>query len=287
MRPFKDTIFESYFSNPYYKSKDTYKDTNGKGILERFVDAMGQYLDTFSGYDTQIYRGNGITKDIDNFLDCIDIGTMDNPGKSDNVFLNFLWDYFGRIPYGYAVIYYGAHFTKKEINQYIQDSLNLRKIPGTLYRDLIKYCIPLYKIRGTNRFYKVLGRLYDVDIDIKIENLPEPVSQTMLVANNWEIQHDVLDITYDKLSQVSGDPLYDYAQLCNNCTEVTLTVSMEPNNYNKMLSFEGGGAEGLSNMRKTWGTLIEHFYPVNVKLYGDGDDEIPFDIGVIVEQKTP
>ena len=84
-KSFKDYIFTHLF--PYeYKVEDTYKDINGKGILERFIDICSEYFD------------KEVIPEIDNFTDIIDID------KTPGIFLNYIWEYFGYIPYAYGVL---------------------------------------------------------------------------------------------------------------------------------------------------------------------------------------
>ena len=52
---FRDYIFSNLFDH-YYKSNDTYQDSEGKGIFERFIDVCSGYFDT------------EVMPDIDNFM---------------------------------------------------------------------------------------------------------------------------------------------------------------------------------------------------------------------------
>lgn len=73
-KSFKQWVFPNLFP-AYYKDYDTYKDKNGKGILERFIEVCSNYLDT------------DIIPDIDNFMDILDVDV------TPDIFLN----YFGNI----------------------------------------------------------------------------------------------------------------------------------------------------------------------------------------------
>ena len=63
-----------------FKEQDTYK-VDGKGILERFLEICGNYFQ------------EDITKDIDNILDIIDID------KTQQRYLNYLWEFLGALPF--------------------------------------------------------------------------------------------------------------------------------------------------------------------------------------------
>lgn len=127
---FKQYVFRNLFPY-YYRDYDTYKDQEGKGILERFIEICSEYLD------------NNIVPDIDNILDIIDID------KCQELYLNYIWEFLGEPPYA---------------NAYENNTF-----PNPPSREVLKYAISLYKIRGTDLFYKVLGRLYDTNITIEVQ----------------------------------------------------------------------------------------------------------------------
>src|ERR1019366_6410421 len=70
----------------FYKDNDTYKDSNDEGILERFLQVCGNYFQ------------DQVIPDIDNIMNLIDI---DN---TDPIYLNYIWELFGSIPYAYGTI---------------------------------------------------------------------------------------------------------------------------------------------------------------------------------------
>ena len=78
---FKQYVFTHLFP-AYYRENDTYKDGDGKGILERFIEVCSEYLDT------------QIMPDIDNFMDILDVDkTPDIFLKLKGIeYLNFMGD---------------------------------------------------------------------------------------------------------------------------------------------------------------------------------------------------
>lgn len=137
---FRDYIFSNLFDH-YYKANDTYQDSEGKGIFERFIDVCSGYFDT------------EVMPDIDNFMECLDVD------KANPIFLNYLWEYFGFIPYAYGVLTKGEPYTEENLENWIKED---RGFPTADYRLVLRYAISLYKIRGTRRFYEILGRFYGV-----------------------------------------------------------------------------------------------------------------------------
>lgn len=137
---YKEKLFDMFFTN-YHKTNDSYKDTNNKGILERFVEICGDYLDT------------DVIPQIDNQLDLLDFD------KCPEEFLVYWWEYFGYIPYAYQVLN--------------QTAENPFPYPNANTRDVLKYAISLYKIRCTNLFYEVLGKFYNVRFELIPQNFTE------------------------------------------------------------------------------------------------------------------
>ena len=58
---FRDYIFSNLFDH-YYKANDTYQDSEGKGIFERFIDVCSGYFDTEVGESRELgKRGQGFS----------------------------------------------------------------------------------------------------------------------------------------------------------------------------------------------------------------------------------
>lgn len=107
----------------YYKEADTYKDSNGKGLLEHLLEICGTYFT------------NSIKILIDNALDNLDI--------SLSQFKNLIWSMLGKIPQG---------------NSVQEDPLQLS---SEQQENLLRYTNALYHIRGTKTFFESLFNIYN------------------------------------------------------------------------------------------------------------------------------
>lgn len=181
---YKDNIF-GFFANKYIREEDTYKDANGKGLIQRFVEVCGEYLDDY------------VNPELDNFLDII------NPNVTDDYFINLLWEYFGFIPYAYGIIQNSKYYDKVEISQ----ALN-RKNLNVDYRNLLRYAISLYKIRCTPTFYTILGRFYGLEI-------------TMTEPSGDQINKSSV---YDSEAYYDQSSYYNQEVDCLECLDLTANV---------------------------------------------------------------
>lgn len=206
---------------PYsYKERDTYK-VNGKGLLERFLELFGTYMEDI------------ILPDIDCILDNISFD------KAENYYLNYLWEFLGELPFGYSVL-----IDKDKWDKYYDptDSKTTYEIKRKLWeitkegsitlsdettRRLLRYAITLIKVRGTTKFFEAIFRLYNLQCTIK-----DPVQSTYKKTTN-EVSY-----TPDRV----GDDPYDYNLFdeatfddgntydlqykdCKQCFEVDIDIS--------------------------------------------------------------
>ena len=65
----------------YYKGADTYKNKDGKGIFERYLEIFGNYFE------------DHIVEDTSTITDIIDIENC------DEIYLNHLWEFLGQMPF--------------------------------------------------------------------------------------------------------------------------------------------------------------------------------------------
>lgn len=185
MRQFKyKTGLFSKFFNQYHKEFDTYKDSEGKGLLERFVEICGEYID------------DNIIKDIESLTDNIDFDTC------PETFISYWWEYFGYIPYAYSILNINPTPSYYDIN-----NLQIR-YPNPNSREVLKYAISLYKIRCTSLFYEVLGRFYRV----YFEFIPVNFSELAIPETKYD-KH----VKYDKKYQ------YDQNN-CLECLKYTVVI---------------------------------------------------------------
>lgn len=110
----------------YYKERDTYKDGNGQGILEKLLEICGTYFQ------------DNIKAEIDNSLDILDLSS------ASEYYLGLLWEMLGQMPFA-----------------------RVGRNPGPLslsieqQRNLIRYTNTLLKIRGTEKFFKVMFGIFN------------------------------------------------------------------------------------------------------------------------------
>ena len=105
----------------YYKDKDTYKDGNGQGILEKLLEICGTYFQ------------DNIKAEIDQTLEILDIGS------ASKYYLNLLWEMLGQMPFAR-----------------ISSNPGPLSLSEEQQRNLIKYTNTLLKIRGTKKFFQVM-----------------------------------------------------------------------------------------------------------------------------------
>lgn len=200
---------------PYiYKERDTYK-VNGQGILERFLEVCGTYLEEY------------ITPDIDNELELIDL---------DNVppmYLNYLWEYLGSIPFAYGVSidkdkfdkYYNGLKSKEELEA-LSKVWTIQKngpvvLNDTKVRNILKYAITLTKIRGTKKFFETIFKLYGFECTIVDSFLD---SNTNNSIDEWVDDKPKYDSEYYKYDSAK----FDEDQRCNQCFTVNIDISAGP-----------------------------------------------------------
>lgn len=204
---------------PPYKQKDTYK-VNGKGILERFLEICGDYL------------SDVITPDIESELDLIDMN------KVPSLYLNYIWEYLGSIPFAYwSTIdekkfkrYFNGFKTQQELEDLSPIWTSPKNSPITLtepmVRGLLKYAITLTKIRGTKLFFETIFRFYGYNCEVTdpIEtagNTDSPDGLDDGGNNIWYLgvpHYDMEGLHYD-----SGVK-YDINSGCSQCIPVIFDI---------------------------------------------------------------
>lgn len=249
----------------YFKKKDTYKDEQGRGILERFLSVCGDYFK------------NEITPEIDNILDVMDLDfktsslPSDDPRKKyEHLFLNNLWEFLGEIPYGYSALY-------NNINPNNPWMTNASLIPRADCRRLLKYTISLYKIRGTVDFYNILLRFYGFSCKVLdpsgTESSPKGFNNRVfrdmnsVVLTDKEGKYQGIKefgsgtgggtITYDSdMVYDLSDYTYDSSVDCLGCSNIYITIGTGNKNLN-------------TTQKQSILLLLNKFRPVNV---------VPFDL---------
>lgn len=207
---------------PYsYKARDTYK-VKGKGILERFLELFGTYMEDI------------IVPDIDKALDNI---TLD---KAEGYYLNYLWEFLGELPFGYSVLidkdkwdkYYdptdsrATHQIKKKLWEITKEGAIT--LSEETIRTLLKYAITLIKVRGTTKFFEAIFRLYNLQCTIK-----DPVQSTYqgevkgVSYTPGRVGDDPYDYNlFDNESAFDSEATYDLQyKPCTQCFEVDIDIS--------------------------------------------------------------
>jgi len=211
----------------YYKDNDTYKDGSDKGILERFLEVIGDYFQ------------DNLKQDINELLDkVIGIDTLDVK------LINLVWEYLGSVPYGHGPI----------IERDLSDNFTIQEPterPYARYRDLLKYTVSLYKIRGTLDFYPALLRLYGLDAIVRDPTGDYEDSQPQ-VANGFFIPQYDTPIMMDSILR------YDKSDIGLSCIVVSITVIVP----------EGEGLLANQNFKDRVYHILNHFRPVHVVFFG-------------------
>lgn len=277
----------------YYKGADTYKNKDGKGIFERYLEIFGNYFE------------DHIVEDTSTITDIIDIENC------DELYLNHLWEFLGQMPFAQGPhidlekwkIYFNGFKLKSEnatnyvgkdpnISGEVKSWRNLCIVPtnSSLYfnpdsetvRALIKYTISLFKIRGTKQFFEILFRIYGLGCEIKEpeteifgdnpENVDYAGKDTDYAGKNSKVHGDSQDyagIGQDMYINKYGnskldveDSLLDEYTLdkfttCTKC--VTIPVNITGHTY------KNANEKGFNSFRIACENIFDRFLPFNVK----------------------
>lgn len=261
-KSFKQWVFPNLFP-AYYKDYDTYKDKNGKGILERFIEVCSNYLDT------------DIIPDIDNFMDILDVDV------TSDIFLNYFWEYFDYIPYAYGVLVKGVPFTKENVASWLNTPDGFPKADT---RSILKYAVSLYKIRCTQDFYTILGRFYGVRFELEEILFEDGYSRySNKPSNNPGINYRLIGAVFeDVVSTYSGENeyygdwkgLYPYGD-CTSCTTIKANIYIPKGMYDAI-------QDNIDNVKNAFVNLLNKYIPVNVKPFTKDTVELISEIPTII-----
>jgi len=236
----------------YFKENDTYKDSNGKGILERFLEICGGYFE------------DQVVSNTESLLENLDVE------KCPEHFLQYFWEWFGCIPYAEGEFidpnkwaqYYNGFDSKEEyeakkyhwIYQNAKDPLNLSM---DTKRRILKYAISLLKCRGSRIFFETMFRLYGIELYEDIINGIE----------TGEVQDGTRDIIFDDQDYTQFDiNHFDKERFCTQCIPVYFKIK-----------YKGSGdkdSEEFRNFVNAVTNFINKYIPFNahpiIKFY-DGD----------------
>lgn len=258
----------------YYKGADTYKNKDGKGIFERYLEIFGNYFE------------DHIVEDTSTINDIIDIENC------DEIYLNHLWEFLGQMPFAQGP-QVDIEKWKVYFNGFLKDESNWKEactIPtnsstdfnqdSDTIRALIKYSISLFKIRGTKQFFEILFRIYGLSCEIgeptleifgDIDNVDYAGKDADYAGIHSEEHGDSQDYAgkgqdmyisrYGKSKFDVEDSILDSYTLdrfttCTRC--VTIPVKIKGHNYTSISS-------EFNSFKVACENIFDRFLPFNVK----------------------
>ena len=275
---FKQYVFTHLFPY-YYKENDTYQNPNfeGKGILERFIDICSEYFDKNITDSTDYLNiEDCIFPSLNNFLDIID------HDKTPDLFLNYLWEYFGEFPYAYGLITNGDPLTKENLKNWMDKSSykNWFKtnfiFPRANPRTLLKYVISLYKIRCTEPFYNILGNFYGVHIVVSDPYRNEGLSTNRIVASypNDDENPVLVCAYYPSDNPLRSDNRAYYRrgddESCYQCWPLYFTVGLYQDTWDR-LNLETDTNKKLE-IEKAFIRIFNRYKPIWIKDFVSSDN---------------
>ena len=264
---FRDNVWSKWFPR-FYHDHDTYRTEGLGGILERFVKICSEYFD-----DIMVDHTN--EPGLDNIIELLD------PDTTPELFMNYLWEFLGEIPYGYGLVIQNKEYNKDDITSWLRSDTYFR----VNSRKLLKYAISLYKIRGTQRFYDILGRFYYVRFTlIETENggspedpLPLPTYDHLVISTFTQVDSQENISTYLRSNtQVrAGYPDGD----CYSCLYYALRIVVSNTEYNRWLE-----ANKVDVVQNTLVQVVEKYLPVHCKLAKYADNSLKVIWNIVSDQ---
>lgn len=301
----------------YFKEADTYKNSNGEGLLERYLQIFGKYLE------------DDLKPSIESMREYISVDVLNDNDNSVNeyteitqslrgVFRNdYFWDFLGQMPYARLLKepirdieaksldlasgnpykpFISKFFTKYDIGpikltladiSYLFTILD--KTPGTiegslidstnvnsLFFALLVYSVPLYKIRGTEKFFRIYFEMLDLGIYVS------SISDSTTTSYNRDTLNDKAEVQVNgsdtefytkEVSDVKGlndvitkldqkDNILDGCNLdahpsCQKCKTVNVVMDDSKISANTPDKFWALHSKVLS--------IFDRFLPINVK----------------------
>lgn len=230
----------------YYREKDSYKDKQDKGLLERFLELIGECITTDEDMATSMLPN------ISNILDIIDVE------NTRSVFLDYIFDFLGMPPQEYVTPTYEGDYLHQppyyvwylEYNTPLESFTQFGRKNDTQFRPvknyslidrkLIRYAISLYKIRGTKKFYEILLKSY-----FKLNGYTM-MEELLTLQSNIKVRYDT-NALYDSNYQYDGDSMD-----CKSCSSFIISLV----DYNSILK-----PDEKERLRKT----LTKYSPINVE----------------------
>lgn len=248
----------------YFKENDTYKDSNGKGILERFLEICGSY------FEDQV---------VDNTAQILENLDVD---KCPDYLLQYFWEWFGCIPFAEGEFidpnkwaqYYNGFDPKSEyeskkhywLYDNPNDPLNLSL---DTKRRILKYAVSLLKCRGSKVFFDTMFRLYGIKAEVD--------EQTGLNAIEDHTQRDVIfDDGQDGEYALFDKKTFDWETYCTQCIPVYFNITYSDQAYKDNNNFEP--TEKFTNFVTAITNFINKYIPFNahpiIKFYDSDGSSI-------------
>lgn len=298
----------------YFKEADTYKNSNGEGLLERYLQIFGKYLEDDlkpSIESMREYISVDVFNDNDNFNSMAEV-TQSLRG----VFrCDYFWDFLGQMPYASLLKepirgieaksldlasgnpykpFISKFFTKYDIGpiKLTLADMNhlfniLDKTPGTvegslvnsqdansLFFALLVYSVPLYKIRGTEKFFRIYFEMLDLGIYVSSISDSTTIYHKDTLNDKAEVQVNGSDTEFytKEVSDVKGlndvitkldqkDNLLDGCNLdahpsCQKCKTVNVVMDSR---------ISAGTPDRFWALHSKVLSIFDRFLPINVK----------------------
>ncbi|MCM1438811.1 MAG: hypothetical protein NC131_06320 [Roseburia sp.] len=217
----------------YYKHKDTYKDGNGQGILEKTLEICGTYLQ------------DNIKADIDTSLDILNLET------TSKYYLGLLWEMLGQMPFA-------------RISSTGTGSL---KLTEEQQRNLIRYTNTLLKIRGTEKFFTIMfGIFKNSSNNLSISMSSDDPGWEKDLRTSTDKNYPYFDTDCFDDDNIAFDEYYRMKQ----CIGVTFTITgnIEASDKPALAAFINRFVPYFVNPTiKINGTAVEETYTIKLFIY--------------------
>lgn len=299
----------------HFKEADTYKNKEGKGLLERYLSIFGKYFDE----DIKLS-----VKSMRDYVTCgMDIKSNDYRGLNTYLIIsgifksNYFWDFLGQMPYANfilpsedpEIVSSGMSSLKTTISyrgfshEPFRDNIKLEtfhaydpdspdRLMGYLETgfakvaeengnvsslDLLLFSVPLYKIRGTEKFFKIYFELCDSDQVVTVSSISDhrdPYTSTIntndgnqVVGSDQEFYSKEVPSNMGKMDVITkldqADNLLDGCNLdshpsCQKCKTVDVVMDMKT-------SFIPSSEESFLALHSKVQSIFDRFLPINVK----------------------
>lgn len=299
----------------YFKEADTYKNSNGEGLLERYLQIFGKYLE------------DDLKPSIESMREYVSVGLFSNNDNRNDYSVacqnlrgifsyDYFWDFLGQMPYARLLPesirnieaksldlasgntykpFISKYITKYDLGSIKGDLIDIQtilgildKVPGTIESSLVNtskitnelinallvYSVPLYKIRGTEKFFKIYFEMLNLDVSVSSISDSITSSYNDTLNDKTEVQVNGSDQVFNtkeassvrglmdaitKLDQ--GDNILDGSNLdthpsCQKCKTVNVVMDISGSNYTQD-EFWALHSKVLS--------IFDRFLPINVK----------------------